>query len=187
MEKAEEVDDILNVQRELTETREEIERIKGRMQYLEQTAQTSLIEVQLEQAKLDIKLNASRRNVNRGDDVWFEAIIAGGFQPYSYEWDFGDGNTSTESNPRHVYKSAGSYTVTLTVTDDKGNSDIETREDYITVIPAWRAGTTATSAWNSLMSFGRGLANIFIWIGIYSPVWIIAGGLIFWFLSRRRK
>jgi hypothetical protein len=187
MEKAEKVDDILNVQRELTSTQGEIERIKGRMQYLEQTSQTSLIEVQLEQAKLDIKLNASSRNVNRGDNVWFEAIIAGGFQPYSYEWEFGDGTTSTESNPMHVYKASGSYTVILTVTDDKGNSDTETRENYITVIPAWRAGTTASSAWNSLLSFGHGLANAFIWIGIYSPVWVIAGGLIFWFWWRRRK
>lgn len=187
MEKAEEVSDILNVQRELTSTREEIERIKGRMQYLEQTSETSLIEVQLEQAKLDIKLNASSRNINRGDSVWFEAIIAGGFQPYSYEWDFGDGNRSTESNPMHVYKASGSYTVILTVTDDKGNTDTETRGDYITVIPAWRAGTTVSSAWNSLLSFGHGLANVFIWIGIYSPVWIIAGGLIFWFWWKRRK
>lgn len=31
----------------------------------------------------------------------------------SYEWDFGDGNQSTESTPSHTYKSSGSYTVTL--------------------------------------------------------------------------
>jgi hypothetical protein len=187
MEKAEEVDDILDVQRELTDTREEIEVIKGRMQYLQQTSDTSLIEVRLEQAKLEVKLNASKRNMERGEEVWFEAIIAGGFQPYSHEWDFGDGVTSTEAYPQHVYKSSGSYTVTLTVTDDKGNTDTETRENYITVLSAWRAGSTVTSALNSLLSFGRGLANVFIWIGIYSPVWIIAGGLIFWFWRRKRR
>jgi hypothetical protein len=187
MEKAEEVDDILDVQRELTDTREEIERIKGRMQYLQQTSDTSLIEVQLEQAKLEVKLNASKRNLERGEEVWFEAIIAGGFQPYSYKWDFGDGSTSTEGYSQHVYKSSGSYTVTLTVIDDKGNTDTETRDDYITVLPAWRAGTTVTNALNSLISFGRGLANVFIWLGIFSPVWIIAGGLIFWFWRKRRR
>ncbi|MEJ2739824.1 MAG: DUF4349 domain-containing protein [Dehalococcoidia bacterium] len=187
MEKAEDVDDILDVQRELTDTRGEIERIKGRMQYLQQTSNTSLIDVQLEQAKLEVKLNASKRNLERGEEVWFEAIIAGGFQPYSYEWDFGDGSTSTEGYPQHVYKSSGSYTVTLTVTDDKGNTDTETRESYITVSPAWRAGNTVTNALNSLISFGRGLANVFIWLGIFSPVWIIAGGLIFWFWRKRRR
>ena len=37
----------------------------------------------------------------------------------TYAWDFGDGSTSTEANPSHTYTTAGSYTVTLTVTDDK--------------------------------------------------------------------
>jgi PKD repeat protein len=32
----------------------------------------------------------------------------------SYTWSFGDGNTSTETNPVHTYASAGTYTVTLT-------------------------------------------------------------------------
>jgi PKD repeat protein len=35
-------------------------------------------------------------------------------------WDFGDGTTSTEQNPVHTYAAAGTYTVTLTVTDDDG-------------------------------------------------------------------
>ncbi|MFF1909712.1 collagenase [Kitasatospora sp. NPDC058218] len=35
-------------------------------------------------------------------------------------WDFGDGTTSTEANPAKTYAAAGSYTVKLTVTDDKG-------------------------------------------------------------------
>ncbi|WP_444996066.1 PKD domain-containing protein [Aliikangiella sp. IMCC44359] len=38
----------------------------------------------------------------------------------SYSWDFGDGNTSTSANPSHSYSSAGSYTVSLTVTDNGG-------------------------------------------------------------------
>jgi len=31
----------------------------------------------------------------------------------SYEWDFGDGGTSTEENPSHTFRGAGSYVVTL--------------------------------------------------------------------------
>jgi PKD repeat protein len=38
----------------------------------------------------------------------------------SWHWDFGDGTTSYERNPTHVFSSSGSYTVTLTVKDDKG-------------------------------------------------------------------
>jgi PKD repeat protein len=35
-------------------------------------------------------------------------------------WDFGDGSSSTERNPGHSFAAAGSYNVTLTVTDDSG-------------------------------------------------------------------
>jgi gliding motility-associated-like protein len=38
----------------------------------------------------------------------------------SYEWDFGDGTTSTEINPTHTYNDAGEYTVMLTVVNDEG-------------------------------------------------------------------
>ncbi|WP_251861711.1 collagenase [Clostridium sp. Marseille-Q2269] len=38
----------------------------------------------------------------------------------SYSWDFGDGSTSSEKNPVHVYKNGGTYAVKLTITDDKG-------------------------------------------------------------------
>ncbi len=47
LKKADNVKDMLEVQRELSNVRGQIERIKGRMQYLERTSDTSLIEVSL--------------------------------------------------------------------------------------------------------------------------------------------
>jgi len=38
----------------------------------------------------------------------------------SYLWDFGDGNTSTEESPTHVYATPDTYTVTLEVTSENG-------------------------------------------------------------------
>ena len=38
----------------------------------------------------------------------------------SYSWDFGDGGTSAERDPAHVYAEPGTYSVKLTVTDDAG-------------------------------------------------------------------
>lgn len=40
----------------------------------------------------------------------------------SYSWDFGDGNTATGPLVDHSFASAGTFTATLTVTDDKGAS-----------------------------------------------------------------
>ncbi len=38
----------------------------------------------------------------------------------AWDWSFGDGSTSTEQNPSHTYGAEGTYTVSLTVTDDDG-------------------------------------------------------------------
>jgi len=38
----------------------------------------------------------------------------------SWNWDFGDGSTSTQQNPTHMYNSPGSYNVCLTITADSG-------------------------------------------------------------------
>ncbi len=40
-----------------------------------------------------------------------------------WAWNFGDGGTSTEREPVHSYSEAGTYTVTLSVTDSEGSSD----------------------------------------------------------------
>ena len=55
----------------------------------------------------------------------------------TYAWNFGDANssdnTSAAINPTHIYTSAGSYTVTLTVTDNQGASHTDTAD--VTISP----------------------------------------------------
>jgi PKD repeat protein len=52
--------------------------------------------------------------------------------PISWSWSFGDGKESTLQNPVHVYNIAGTYTVTLTVSNDAG-SNTATKTNYITI------------------------------------------------------
>lgn len=49
-----------------------------------------------------------------------------------WNWDFGDGNTSTEQNPMHTYFAAGSYKVTLTASNAAGSNAL-TKTGYIKV------------------------------------------------------
>jgi PKD repeat protein len=42
----------------------------------------------------------------------------------SIEWDFGDGNKSTDTNPDYEYEAGGVYTVTLTATNECGTTTI---------------------------------------------------------------
>ncbi|WFO16754.1 PKD domain-containing protein [Cellulophaga baltica 4] len=50
----------------------------------------------------------------------------------TYAWDFGDGSTATTANPSHTFTTAGTYTVTLTITDD--GTPVLTNTDTITII-----------------------------------------------------
>jgi len=104
MEKAENVDEMLMVQSELSNVRREIERIEGRMKYLEQTSDTALIEVNLRETK-------------------------GLAEP-------------------------------------------------------WSASAALRSAVRGLTTFGRGLATVLIWLGIFCWAWIPPLVIL---LRRRRK
>ncbi|MHC1626364.1 MAG: PKD domain-containing protein, partial [Methanoculleaceae archaeon] len=74
--------------------------------------------------------SASPTNGTAPLDVSFTDLSTG--NPDTWSWDFGDGNSSTEQNPIHTYVSAGTYDVTLTVTNSAGMSTA-LKPDYITV------------------------------------------------------
>ena len=53
-----------------------------------------------------------------------------------YEWDFGDGTTSTDYNPKHVYTKEGTYTVTLNVWTSNNCYDLYEMETAVIVEPS---------------------------------------------------
>jgi subtilase family serine protease len=58
----------------------------------------------------------------------------------SRAWTFGDGGTSTATNPSHTYAAAGTYTVTLTVTDNGGATN--SKSSSVTVSSGGGGGST---------------------------------------------
>jgi PKD repeat protein len=72
-------------------------------------------------------------NVTKGTaplPVKFTDISTG--SPSSWAWEFGDGATSSEKNPVHVYAAKGTYTVTLTAANGAGSST-KTEYNFISV------------------------------------------------------
>ena len=79
--------------------------------------------------------------------VSFKAVPIGGTAPYSFQWNFGDGTpTSSQRTPTHNYTSAGTYTVTITVTD----STAATTSDTMTIkaTPATPVTLTVFTLWS---------------------------------------
>ncbi|HET9952166.1 MAG TPA: PKD domain-containing protein, partial [Candidatus Eisenbacteria bacterium] len=60
-------------------------------------------------------------------------------------WSFGDGSTSSELNPLHLYPAAGSYTVSLRLRTKDG-TDLEERAAFIVVAPGVRAAAEFQAA-----------------------------------------
>ncbi|MDO5838816.1 MAG: PKD domain-containing protein [Methanosarcina mazei] len=65
--------------------------------------------------------------------------------PTSRKWNFGDGTRSTAENPTHTYDKAGLYTVTLTVSNEKGSNTL-TKSSYIIVSNALNGPVASFSA-----------------------------------------
>lgn len=100
---------------------------------------TSPISLQSYESRL---LIAPQEDPNQGPTAVAEADVINGDAPLtvqftgsnstddveiaSYFWDFGDGNTSTDTDPEHQFTEPGEYTVTLTVKDAEDMEDTDT-------------------------------------------------------------
>ncbi|HWR27571.1 MAG TPA: PQQ-binding-like beta-propeller repeat protein [Candidatus Thermoplasmatota archaeon] len=63
---------------------------------------------------------------NAEQSISFMSTTFGGALPYTFQWEFGDGNTSNLEHPTHTYSRPGEYIATLTLVDGEGNSSSDT-------------------------------------------------------------
>lgn len=124
--------------------------------------------------KPSVNFNASFTSSCNANDVF--QFTAAGTGIVSWQWNFGDGNTSTQQNPSHVYGSTGSYTVTLIATNNNGCKDTIVKPSYINIgnslVPSFTA--TNLTGCNTLTTVFTALvqnANSWLWdFGDGSPV-----------------
>ena len=57
------------------------------------------------------------------NELWLWNLSSGGSGNYSFVWDFGDGTSSTDPYPTHIYPNGGPYVLCLTIDDGAGCSD----------------------------------------------------------------
>jgi PKD repeat protein len=71
----------------------------------------------------------------------------------SYAWNFGDGGTASGATANHTYTAAGTYDVSLTVTDSNGATNTATQSVSVSTVPESRVafvGASTTNAnWNT--------------------------------------
>lgn len=95
-------------------------------------------------------------NASLGTPITFSSAgstAAAGRSLVTYLWSFGDNTTSTLASPAKSYAAAGVYQVTLTVTDDQGESDSDQASAVVAALPGgpvWRSDFSAVNPADSM-------------------------------------
>lgn len=117
------------------------------------SAKTRRVEVIGKQPVVDFTFSPAEPAV--GQEVAFTAQVTDPatppLTPYTYAWTFGDGGTSAERNPRHTYRTAGTYTVVLAVTNNRGETGRKEKTITVASAPVDRRPVVASLTVNPLV------------------------------------
>lgn len=93
------------------------------------------------------------------EEISFLPNVSGGDAPYSYSWDFGNGDFSTDAEPVYTFPTAGDYAVNLTIEDSTGEYIVTTINMSIVEatenpVPE-KLGDLRIATFNILMAWGE--------------------------------
>jgi len=94
----------------------------------------------------------------------------------SWLWDFGDGTQSTSQNPLHSYTTAGNFSVTLKVTNDKGCSAVLPKTAFVQVTPGVTTAFTSSQPNVCKPPFNINFTNNSTGTGTLSWTWNFGDG-----------
>ncbi|HMJ46549.1 MAG TPA: PKD domain-containing protein, partial [Ferruginibacter sp.] len=102
--------------------------------------------------------------------------LAGSGSIDSWQWDFGDGTSSTIRNPSHTYTASGNYNVSLRVRNSQGCYKTLTRAQYIQINSGVIANFTNSPPATCTAPVNINFQNLSTGIGILSYLWNFGDG-----------
>jgi hypothetical protein len=94
---------------------------------------------------LQVSADASPTEESVGAPINFTANVSGGTPPFTYQWRFGDGGSSTVAAANHPYDAGGAYTADLWVNDSGGGSNHTTLTISIDAAPSKNVPSNGSS------------------------------------------
>ncbi len=94
----------------------------------------------------------------------------------NWQWDFGDGNSSTTQNPSHSFTTVGIYAVSLQVTDEHGCTDDMTIQNYVTASTKPTVAFSANATTNCAVPFAVQFTNTSSGFGSLTYSWDFGDG-----------
>ena len=94
----------------------------------------------------------------------------------SWQWDFGDGYSSTKKNPLHIYRTSGNFNATLRVFNAMGCMNTLSKPQYIKINSGVKANFTNTLPTTCTTPATISFQNTSIGVGTLTYKWLFGDG-----------